>query len=245
MMRITDPFLPLRIETQGLCHTVNLSNKSYTFGADGMITSIKAEGHELLAEPMRIVMAEDGAESVFDNNYPENESESFIQKRCDEEAIICGCKQSDRFIIDFCSTVRYDGNIDIDLKLMTRGQTVAQVFGLAATKEFLYKLDKLWLEIPLKKEYAALYHIFENSDIFLSDGSVIEMAKTSSGGMLPKLDAFVPFKPLLWLGNDERGLGWCAETQKNWQPDDENRAMEIIHEDDKVILRIHFLDSHP
>ena len=105
----------MRIETQGLCHTVNLSNKSYTFGADGMITSIKAEGHELLAEPMRIVMAEDGAESVFNNNYPENESESFIQKRCDEEAIICGCKQSDRFIINFCSTVRYDGNIDIDL----------------------------------------------------------------------------------------------------------------------------------
>lgn len=244
-MRIADPFLPVRIETQGLCHTVNLSNKSYTFGADGMITSIKAEGHELLAEPMRIVMVEDGEESVFDNNYPENESESFIQKMCDEEAIICGCKQSDRFIIDFCNTVRYDGNIDIDLKLMTRGKTVAEVLGLSKKKEFLYKLDKMWLEIPLKKEIATMYHMHFNSDIFLSDGSVIEMKRTSSGGSIPELDFSLPFKTLLWLGNDERGLGWFAESERNWKPDDKNRAIEIIHKDDMVILRVHLLDGHP
>ena len=108
-MRITTPFLPLRIETDKLSHTVRLSDKSYTFGADGMITSIISEGHELLAKPMRIVMIEDGKEALFDDNYPENESESFIQKRSDEECIICGCKQSERFIINFCNTVKYDG----------------------------------------------------------------------------------------------------------------------------------------
>ena len=120
--------------------------------------------------------------SSFDDNYPNNESESFIQRRNDEEAVICGCKQSERFIVDFCNTVRYDGNIDIDLKLMTRGKSVAQIFGTSNFKELEYKLDKMWLEIPLKKEIAQLYHMFPNSDIYLSDSSVIKGDTTTSGG---------------------------------------------------------------
>ena len=160
-MRITNPFLPLRIESEEFCHTVKLSNKSYSFGPDGMINSIRVEGRELLAEPMRIVMSEDGKESAFDNNYLENESESFIQRRSDEETVICGCKQSDRFIINLCNTVKYDGNIDVDMRLMTRGRTVGEIFGIDKQRELSYKLDSLWIEIPLKKEIANMYHMFE------------------------------------------------------------------------------------
>ncbi len=244
-MRITDPFLPVRVQSDNLCHKISVANRSYTFGADGMIKSIVSCGQELLAEPMRLVLTEDGQPAKFDYSYPENESESFIQRRSDEEAVICGCMQSDRFLIDFCNTVRYDGNIDIDFKLMTRGKTVAELFGLATSKEFRYKLDKLWLEIPLKPEIARMYHIFKNSDIFLSDGSVIKEAETTSSGMIPKLDSSFPFKALMWLGNDEMGLGWFAESDRHWQCNDKNKAMEIIHEEDKVVLRIHLLDSHP
>lgn len=244
-MRILKPFIPLRVETQELCHTVNVVGRSYTFGADGMIKSIIANGQELLAEPMRLVMVEDGEVSVFDDNYTDNESESFIQRRSDEEAVICGCKQSERFLVDFCNTVRYDGNIDIDLKLMTKGKTVSQVFGVSEFKEIEYKLDKMWLEIPLKKEIAQLYHMYPRSDIYLSDSSVIEFSATSSGGKIPELDSHFPFKALLWLGNDEKGLGLFSESYKNWQINDTNKAIEIVHDEDNVILRVHLLDSHP
>ncbi|MBE5782559.1 MAG: hypothetical protein E7329_04495 [Clostridiales bacterium] len=244
-MRITKPFLPLRVETNDLSHKVNVAGRSYTFGADGMIKSVIVEGQELLAEPMKIIMIEDGKESVFDNNYPDNESESFIQSRSDEKAIICGCKQSDRFIINFCTTVKYDGNIDIDMRLMTRGRTVAQIFGLDKFNELLYKLDHLWLEVPLKKEIAAMYHMYDNSDIYLKDGGIIPKGRTTTSGMIPEIDAAVPFKSLLWLGNDAKGLGWFAEKCKNWQPKDENRAIEIIRKEESIVLRIHLLDSHP
>ena len=230
-MRITPPFLPLRIETKELCHTVRVTNKSYTFGADGMIKSIITDGVELLADPIRLVMEEDGEESIFDDNYPENESESFIQSRSDEEAIICGCKQSERFIVDFCNRIRYDGNIYIDLKLMTRGRTVKEVFGISKKKALLYKLDKMWLEIPLKADVAKMYHIYKNGDIFLNDGSILKESRSTSSGKIPDLDANVPFKPVIWLGNDNRGLGWFCERETNWQPTDKNRAIEILHQD--------------
>jgi len=244
-MRITSPFIPLRVKSAGLSHKADVVGRSYTFGEDGMINSVIAAGEELLASPMRIVMVEDGEEAVFDNNYEENESASFIHSRSDDEAVIIGCKQSERFILDFCSTVRYDGNVDISLRLMTRGATVAQALGLAELKPLSYKLDRLWLEIPLKKEHCLFYHMYENGDMYLSDGSVMKAKATSTSGRIPQLDASVPFKPLFWLGSDERGLGWSSESDRNWQCENENKAIEVVHKDDSIVLRVHLLDSHP
>lgn len=244
-MHIPKPFLPLRAETKDGFHTVHILDRDYTFGPDGLITSIVSQGHELLAAPMRIVAQEDGQPTQWDANYPANESESFVQHRDDQQITICGAVQSDRFIVDTCSTVDYDGNIDIDLKLMTRGQTVAQCFGIADLKPKEYRLDKLWLEVPLRSDSCPLYHMYPNGDIHLADGTVRKEHRTSTSGRLPDISCTIPFKPLLWLGNDSRGLGWFAENDRNWQPDDPNKAIALVREGDTLILRIHLLDSHP
>lgn len=245
-MKIPKPFIPLRVESDNLHHTVHLLNRNYTFGPDGMITSIMSEGHELLAGPVRVVAREDGEDAVWDMNYPDNESESFIQSRSDEQVMICGAMQSERFIINTYYTVDYDGNIDIDFKLMTRGKTIAEVFGIAESKPTLFKLDNLWLEIPLKTETAKLYNIYPNSDIKLADGTVLPWAETTSSGVLPEQNIFLPFKALMWFGNEKRGLGWFAKNDRNWQPKSSDSAFEVIHKyNDTVVLRVHLLDSHP
>lgn len=244
-MRIPRPFIPLRVESADYCHAVHVIDRDYTFGPDGLPISIVSQGHELLAAPVRVVCMEDGAPAVWDNDYPDNESESFIQHRSDEQAVICGAKQSERFIIDTCTTVGYDGNIDIDFKLMTRGMTVAQVFGVADTKPVLFKLDRLWLEIPLKADAFPMFHMYPNSEMKLADGTIRPEGQMSMSGKLPEQSVGMPFKPLLWVGNDERGLGWFAESDRNWQPADPDAAMELVRKEDMLILRIHLLDSHP
>lgn len=244
-MKIPQPFIPVRVETNDLSHTVHVIGRDYTFGPDGLLSSIVADGKELLAAPMRIVSIEDGEPSNWDMDYPNNESESFIQHRNDQEAVICGAMQSDRFIIDTCNTVDYDGNIDIDFKLMTRGKTVAQVFGIAEAKPTLFKLDQLWLEVPLKAETATHYNIYPNSVIKLADGTELPSGQTTSSGRLPEQTAYLPFKSLLWLGDANRGLGWFAESFRNWQPISEDRMIEVQPDGDTVILRIRLLDSHP
>lgn len=244
-MHIPQPFLPLRIESNNLHHTVRVVGREYTFGPDGLITSIRSQGHELLAGPMRIVMREDGTSSVWDQNYPENESESFIQHRTDEQTVICGTMQSERFIINLCHTVEYDGNIDIDFKLMTRGQTVAQRLGLAGFTPPRYQLDRLWLELPLREEAFTLMNMLPNSPLRLADGTVIPKGLFSMSGMIPAQSASMPFKALLWLGNEDRGLGWFSESDRNWQPADPESAMELVREENAIVLRIRLLDSHP
>ncbi|MBQ7841503.1 MAG: hypothetical protein IJ390_13615 [Lachnospiraceae bacterium] len=244
-MRVPKPFIPVRVDSSDMCHTVHVLDRDYTFGPDGFLVSILSQGCELLAAPVRVVCTEDGEVSVWDDNYTENESESFIQRRADEQAVICGAKQSARFIIDTCTTVDYDGNVDIDFKLMTRGKTVAQVFGIAGQKPICYRLDRLWLEIPLKASACSLFHMYPNSDITLSDGSVLRMHSMSMSGCLPTQSAKIPFKPLFWMGNEERGLGWFAENDRFWQPADQDCAMEVVRDGDVIVLRLHLLDSHP
>ena len=170
-MKIPQPFLPLRAESQNYEHTIHVIGRDYTVGADGMLRSIRSQGVELLAAPVRIVAVEDGEPSHWDENYPENEAESFIQRRSDEEIIVCGAKQSERFIVDTCTRIGYDGGVDVDLKLMPRGRTVAQVFGVADAKPMRFRLDRLWLEIPLRAEAATLFHMFPNSVLSLADGT--------------------------------------------------------------------------
>ena len=244
-MKIPHPFIPLRAETENLQHTVHVVGRDYTIGADGMLTSIRSQGVELLASPMRIVLTEDGEEANWDMNYPENESESFIQRRSDEEIIVCGAKQSDRFITNICYRSDYDGCIGMDFKLMTRGRTVAQVFGIAEAKPTLFKLDRLWLEIPLRAEAMTLFHMHPNSAMTLEDGTERPVNSMSMSGTIPEQSAAMPFKSLFWLGNEERGLGWFAENDRNWQPADRNRAMELVRDENTLILRIRLLDSHP
>lgn len=237
-MKIMEPFIPVRVESENAEHKIELLNRCYTIGADGMISSIVSSGKELLASPMRIVLQEDGESAVFDIDYQNNESESFIQRRNDREAIICGSKQSERFIIDFCNTIRYDGSIDIDLKLATRGKTVAQTFGIAGVKPLAYRLDNLWLEVPLKKEFCTFYHIF-------CDLARKEVPPFPTTAHLTEKGLSIPFKPFVWLGDDDIGLGFFTESRKYWQFSNEQRAFEVVFEGDTAILRIRLLDSHP
>lgn len=162
-MKIPYPFIPLRAETENLQHTVHVIERDYTIGKDGILTSIRSQGIELLASPMRIILTEDGEEANWDMDYPANESESFIQHRSDEEIVICGAKQSDRFIVDVCYRIDYDGCIDMDFKLMTRGKTVAQVFGIAfAVNISASPVDSVTLSFP--EDVTSAYDTMQKHD---------------------------------------------------------------------------------
>lgn len=248
-MKIPRPFIPLRAESEGPNHTVHILGRDYTFGADGMLTSVLSQGHELLAGPVRLVMQEDGNPSGWLDNYFNNESASFVQRRTDKEIIICGAKQSKRFVIDVCNTVNFDGNIDIDLKLMTSSLTFKQVYGLEKIEKMRYILDKLWIEIPLKATECTLFHMYRNTEINsemkYADGTVDKGSALSSSGRIPDQSVSMSFKPLLWLGNEERGFCFFAANNRYWQPETDGSAMEIVHEKDTIVLRIRLLDSHP
>ena len=242
---IPQPFTALTVSEEGLCKTVRYRCGSVTFGPNGLPVSLKAEGTELLAAPVRFRTLEDGEEGVWDADYPVNEGECFLQEHDDAHVVLCSAMATERFVIDTAVTVSYDGNISFDARLISRGRTVYQNFGLAAAKKLIYQLDRLWLEVPLKAENARSYQLFPHSDLHLSDGTTIPHSNTNVAGSIPDKDTRLSFKSLCWLGDLKRGLGWFSSSAAKWQPADPEGVLEWVHEPDTLILRAHIFDSHP
>ena len=48
--------------------------------------------------------------------------------------------------------------------------------------------------------------------------------------------------PYVWLGNEERGLAWCAESDQGWQLNEPSKAIRIETRDNTVHCKIYMLD---
>ncbi|MFH0795444.1 MAG: glycoside hydrolase domain-containing protein [Candidatus Omnitrophota bacterium] len=109
--------------------------------------------------------------------------------------------------------IEYDGMIRIDCKV---------------TPKRVLKLEELTLEIPLLAEYAKYIYTpgFE--------GRV---------GFTPKDIWVTSFVPMIWLGDEERGLEWFCESEKDWYNIKVTRNIEVLPQRDVVKLRLHLVDK--
>ena len=112
--------------------------------------------------------------------------------------------------------IEYDGMIRCDLQIIpTTGKA---------------KIDKLALEVPLKAEHAALLHTWPG-----------RWGSSGNSAALPKTGYHGAFKPFVWLGDNERGLCWFSESDRNFFTAKPEDVLEIIPENDRVILRVHLV----
>lgn len=114
--------------------------------------------------------------------------------------------------------VEYDGMITVDLKLSPKNDRA--------------KIESLTLEVPLKASHALYLHTWPGAW-----GSV------GNSGALPDKGHRGPFKPMVWLGDNDRGLAWFAESDQNFVNADPNNVLEITRDGDQVKLRVHLIDQ--
>ncbi|MCM8758514.1 MAG: DUF6067 family protein [Candidatus Omnitrophica bacterium] len=96
-------------------------------------------------------------------------------------------------------------------------------------------IEKLYLEIPYKKEVGVYYHAF---------GPDIVRGSKVLRGRVPDRLTKIPFYPCVWIGDIEKGgLEWSCESFKYWKNKNDNERIEIISEKEKVILRVNFIDD--
>ncbi len=93
------------------------------------------------------------------------------------------------------------------------------------------KLRSLGLEIPRVARTARYFHSADYSWSNLSQGFP-ELGGKWSG----------PFKPYVWLGDEERGLAWCAESPAGWQLREPAQALVAETRGDTVLFKTTWLD---
>ncbi len=112
-------------------------------------------------------------------------------------------------------------NIQIDLRTKTEFDGM-QIFDLTLTPNGAAQVDHLILEIPIKNEFAKF--------ILPSTGVASKVEKVGSEAWRSG------FIPQVWVGNDDLGYGWFAESDQYWNPRDD-KMLEVVREGDRTFIR--------
>ena len=221
--------------------TVNLWGRKYVCGKSALFDEIESNGTSILSEPMRICGVENG------ENFVINDAKTFVMEANGGQTVICATTRTGSFIYNTAITVAYDGYAKVDLKVVPVGKTVKEVFGLEQKKNNGYNLEKLWVEVALPDDIAQNLHHWPTHWRIQSaryDQDPIEFSSVCMSRKLTQNNVKIGFKPLVFLGNRDVGLNYFAESDEGWQYDNDD-AIEVLRDGDKVILRLHLLDSHP
>jgi len=236
-MKISGTWSPLKtLETEKEIK-VTCDGREYNFNNSPLLTSILTDNEELLTAPIRIVGEEHGKEMKFEDLC------TFVHSAEDEKTILCSSVQTDCVVFNTAITVEYDGFINFDVKVMPKGLTMEQCFLLDDSKPKEVSLDKLWIEIPLRNNIAQNYHVYPSNGVQYSWETGAAPNFRKSGKLRGNIS--MPFNPIIWLGNAEKGLSLFMESDEHWQSKDWSNVIEIVKTDKETVIRLKLLDSMP
>ena len=182
--------------------------RNYGFGHGPFPASVESAGKSVLAAPIRLIARAEGREERWRAELPQ------VQEATPGRAVLSAKMQGDRLLVAARIALEYDGMVQVDW---------------AVSAPEAARLDELTLEIPLKPEHAKYLYYYPHYERSWQDH------KPRALGEQPFLDSF---RPVLWLGDEERGLMWFSESDENWASDQPERAVEVRQEGQEVVARL-------
>lgn len=141
------------------------------------------------------------------------------RERRDDVVVLTGEATNSGLTLRGTTTVEFDGMIRADLELRPDRGAV--------------EVESLQLEVPLRAQHARYLYHFPG-----------RWGSVANSGFLPAAGWKHAFKPMLWLGDEDRGLAWFCESDRNWLLSDPQQAITIERQPEIVTLRCHLFD-HP
>jgi hypothetical protein len=111
--------------------------------------------------------------------------------------------------------IEYDGMMRSDFRIVPTGAI---------------RVERLDLEIPLAAKHARYVHTWPG-----------RWGSAGNSAALPADGLAIPFKPMVWLGDEWRGLCWFSETDRNLFVEAKQPAIEIRRKGDAVVLQVHLI----
>lgn len=207
------PWTPVAVKSTAAETAVEVWGRTYRFRESPLPASIHAAGQELLAGPVRLVGQAGGKPLEWQRHG------LMVLGRGADQAVLSGWLANEALIANATVRLEFDGLARIDLVLVPQRGSKA-------------RLEQLWLEVPLKTPRASLYHYWPGG-----------WGRADNSGAVAEQGMKLAFRPWLWLGWEAGGLGWFAESDKGWQPQNPDQALEVVRNGDQTVLRVHLLDS--
>ncbi|NQU40106.1 MAG: hypothetical protein HQ523_09150 [Lentisphaerae bacterium] len=210
---VPPPWTPLAVK--GAC--VTCWGRTTTFGSNALPVEIEVKGQSILARPISLIATIDGREEVLSGDQL-----LAIESDAANRVVLVGGDTR----IAVKSVMAYDGFIQVDLTLAPG------------------KLDALRLDIPLRADQATLIHAVGDH---MRDGQYSGVLPAGAGQVwssvthLVNRSIFGTFVPYVWLGDEERGICWTADSDRGWELDDNAAALTINRQEGVVTASLHFI----
>lgn len=204
---------------------VSVWGRTYKLNDLGLPAEMTSQGHSVLAAPARIVVTVGGKEEVVElKGSPKFTGDKDWRVSFEGTAAAAG------LTFQAVGNVEQDGLTYIEL---TYGSP-----GAAA------KIDALRLEFPLAEETAQALlctgsggNYCSRTNILLPAGKQGRLWSTFDTGKPGAKMAAGSFYPQVWVGNDQAGFLWWADSDQGWVPDEDTPAHEVVRSGKEVVLR--------
>jgi len=210
---LISPWTPVIVKSDASGVQVEVWGRSHRIANAALPSSIVTAGEEILAAPIRLAGRVDGKPIEW------KRGGNLVFRADRSEAIVSGWQAGEELIVNTTTRIEFDGMMRVDLVVLPQHKKSP-------------KLEQLWLETPLKPRWARLFHYFPG-----------RWGSAAGSGAMPDKGLVLPFKPFVWLGREEGGLGWFAESDQAWRPQSPDRVVEVVPQAGEVVLRLRLLES--
>lgn len=217
---VLPPWVPLKVTSLDPEKvTVSCWGRDYYFEGGVLPAQVRNQKKEMLTAPMVLRAKVNGHEAVW------RERKLKVLENKPNRVVLRGEIRSEGLVVQADTTLEYDGMGRVDLHLT--GASDVQI-------------EDLTLEIPMLSSRVPF--IVADGDS-MEEGPVLCWPAVKNG-RLPDRAVVGGFTPMIWLGDDYRGLMWFAESPRNWSNRDEQKMIELVpdHQGSRV-LKIHFVDD--
>ena len=184
---------PVRADIQPEKAEIGVWNRTYRFEESVFPTGVAVGGEELLARPIELVGRYAGAveRRVSEASY-------FELEKSDERAVFQLASRMGNTVIDGRMTCDFDGFIEICF-------SVIPFWSFSKNGDNAPRLDKLYIDIPMKKRFARLYHYWPNAATsIIPDPNVVNADALDLIEETVKLGATPAGAKKWWLGELSR-----------------------------------------
>ncbi len=223
---VPKPWTPIVVDGS----TVKVWGREFGLGGGGLVTGVVSAAAQLLAAPPRLSGRVNGSAVQMEGGA------STMVSQSPELAEWKGELRGGSLRAEVKASLEYDG-------LLYYTVTLKPAEGASVD------VESLTLDFPLKRETATQFivngggHKFRNSWVarFIPEGS----NTVWHSGQAPwhKGVAYGNFCPMVWIGDDKRGLSFFGENDKGWTPGGSLPAQEIIRNGQDVIYRMNIISK--
>lgn len=219
---VLPPFDPVKASGNA---TVEVWNRTYALGELGLPAAITTQQASVLACPVTLSLVSAGKNILPTHGTP------TLSKKAQGAVEYHAEASGESVSVKVTSRIEYDGfswySVDIAPK------TTVQA-------------EHLTLAVPVMLEHAKYLWAGGEPSVRTTKGPLQLDRGCSKVLSQDGLQWQSPFKEMVWLGDDDRGLMWFCESEEFWRPQayaERQQALQVHRQGEVVTLRVNFISS--